>query len=216
MNSKLPPSASVAAPLDGARLNAPAAARNAAALCDLLKDHAPQSGEALEIASGTGQHVVQFAQALPGLNWQPTDVDPARLASIDAYAAEADLPNLAAARLLDATQPTWSDHHDPVDLIVLINLLHLIPTAAARTLLSEAMAALRPEGRFILYGPFSRAGVLTSAGDQRFDADLRRADPQIGYKDDRDIAQWLSAAGASPVHRIEMPANILAFIAVKD
>lgn len=215
MTRKLPPSASVAAPSAGEKLIAPAAARNAAALTELLMGAAPNKGRALEIASGTGQHIAQFAAALPGLHWQPSDVDPARLASINAFAAEAALENIAPAATLDATKPDWSLHHPDQDLILLINLLHLIATPEAQTLIAEAARALAPQGTLILYGPFKRSGQLTSDGDQRFDADLRGADPLIGYKDDLDILRWLGDAGLARVKTQAMPANNLAFIARK-
>lgn len=215
MSQRLPPSASVAEPAGGDRLFAPAAARNLEPLCDLLTAHAPPTGRALEIASGTGQHVVAFAQRLPGILWQPSDIDTTRRASINAHAEEAGLPNIAPALALDATQPGWAAEHGPFDLIMLANLLHLIPTDATRCLISEAAEALAPNGTLILYGPFKRAGELTSPGDARFDAELRAADPAIGYKDDLDMARWLSDAGLSPIDQSEMPANNLAFIAGK-
>ena len=215
MTPRLPPTASVAEPAGGDRLFAPAAARNLEPLCDLLADHAPPSGRALEIASGTGQHVVGFAKRLPGLTWHPSDIDTTRRASINAYAAEAALPNIAPALPLDATLPGWAGEHDPFDLIMLANLLHLISTPATRCLITEAAAALAPGGKLILYGPFKRAGELTSPGDIRFDSELRSADPTIGYKDDLDMARWLSDAGLSPIDQIDMPANNLAFIAGK-
>ncbi len=215
MTRKLPPSASVANPIAGEKLIAPAAARNAAALTRLLVDVAPHKGSALEIASGTGQHVVQFAAALPGLQWQPTDVAPARIASINAFAAEAKQTNIAPAATLDATRPGWAIQHSHQDLIVLINLLHLIDTDETRTLISEAAQALTGHGTLVLYGPFKRSGVLTSEGDKRFDTDLRSADPLIGYKDDLDILRWLDDAGLIPLETRDMPANNLAFIARK-
>ena len=215
MSPRLPPSASVSEPTEGDRLFAPAAARNLDPLCDLLAAHAPQTGRALEIASGTGQHVVAFAKRLPGLTWQPSDIDTARRASINAHATDAALPNIAPALPLDATQPGWAAEHGAFDLIMLANLLHLIPTGAVQTLITEATAALAPGGTLILYGPFKRAGQLTSPGDTRFDAELRAADPAIGYKDDLDMARWLSDAGLSPIDQTDMPANNLAFIAGK-
>ncbi|WP_227267635.1 DUF938 domain-containing protein [Roseobacter weihaiensis] len=213
MTGKLPTSASVLAPGEGAKLHAPAAERNGEVLCDLLCRHAPRRGQALEIASGTGQHVVQFARALPGLTWQPTEIDAERRASIDAYGAEAALPNLLPAVPLDASQAGWHKRHGAQSLIVLVNLLHLISTPQARVLIEEAVHALAPEGRFVLYGPFMRAGQLTSAGDLRFHAQLAEADPAIGYKNDADIREWLLGAGVREVVGIEMPANNLAFVA---
>ncbi len=211
MTRKLPQSASLATPAKGAKLYAPSAANNAEAICAVLAAHAPATGNALEIASGTGQHVTAFACALPGLVWQPTEIDPQRRASIDAYVAEAGRSNLRPAIALDATAPGWHREHGGQSLIILINLLHLIPTSAARTVLAETMAALAPGGCFVIYGPFKRNGLLTSEGDLRFDSELRAADPEIGYKNDRDIASWVSATGAQ-IERREMPANNLCFV----
>lgn len=208
----LPSTASVAEPVSGAKLHAPAAARNADAITALLRDHAPQTGAALEIASGTGQHVASFASALPGLTWQPTDVDPARLRSIDAYTADAGLTNVAPATALDATAPDWSARYRDLDLIVLINLLHLISDMQARALIKEVGLALRPGGCFVLYGPFARAGQLISDGDRRFDAQLRAADPDIGYKDTHDITRWAQDAHMRAAEPVEMPANNLAYL----
>ncbi len=214
MTGRLPPTASVATPLDGARLHAPSAERNAPALCDLLLAHAPAHGAALEIASGTGQHVAVFAAALPGLDWQPTDPDPIRRASIDAYAAGA--ANIRPAVALDATAPGWGVAHHPRDLIVLVNLLHLIPDARAAVLVTEAATALAPGGVVILYGPFTRGGRFTSDGDARFDAELRRADPAIGYTDDALLRDWLTDSGLNRIDTVEMPANNLAFVARRE
>ena len=213
MTGKLPPSASVATPVDGARLHAPAASRNAQALCDLLRAEAPHKGRALEIASGTGQHLVAFARTLPELIWQPTDIDPARLASITEYTRAAALPNIHSPARLDAAHPGWARQYPQQNLIITINLVHLISATQVQTVLTEAMKALTPGGRFILYGPFMRDGVLTSAGDARFHTELSAADPAIGYKNDSDIERWLGQAGAHQITRVDMPANNLAFIA---
>jgi SAM-dependent methyltransferase len=209
----LPSNASVATEGQDGRLVAPAATRNAKALCELLTQWAPKSGQALEIASGTGQHVSAFAQALPDLLWQPTEVEPDRRASIDAYAA--DLPNVADAAALDATAQGWHESFAGQDLIVLINLLHLISWPEAQALIAETAQALAPRGRFILYGPFKRSGQLTSDGDQRFHDALVQEDPEIGYKDDRDIAAWMAGQNLTVLDIVEMPANNLAFIAEK-
>lgn len=211
--TRLPPSASVAIPSGGAKLYAPSADRNIEPLCTLLKARAPKRGAALEIASGTGQHIVAFAAALPGLDWQPSDVAPDRLASIDAYVAEAGLNNVAQAIALDATREDWSHAVPPQDLIVLANLIHLIPLAAAKTLIMQAGQALSHGGLLMLYGPFKRGGLLTSQGDVRFDAELRAADPQIGYKNDAWMLEMLAQAGLRVILTQDMPANNLAFIA---
>ena len=215
MTARLPPTASVARPIGDTKLFAPAADRNKDALCDLLRTHAPRNGSALEIASGTGQHVIAFAHALPDLSWHPTDPDPARRASIDAYVAETGLANIAPAQDLDATAEGWHETVPGQDLIFLANLLHLISAPAAECLISQAAYALVPGGTLILYGPFIRDGQLTSAGDIKFDAELRAANPDLGYKDTADVARWLSDAMLSPIDLIPMPANNLAFISRK-
>lgn len=210
-----PGTASIAAPAGG-KLCAPSATRNLAALCDLLEQVAPASGTALELASGTGQHVVGYGARLPGLEWQPSEADPSRLSSINAYVAEAALDNLRPAIALDATAPGWAGQIAAVDLIMLSNLLHLISVAETGVLLQEAAAALAPAGRLVIYGPFMRAGALTSTGDQSFHASLQAHDPEIGYKDDFDVLDWAEAAGLTPLRIIEMPANNLALVLEKS
>ncbi len=209
----LPSNASVATQGDGARMIAPAASRNSDALCALLAKMAPASGRALEIASGTGQHVAAFAQTLPNLVWQPTEIDPERRASIDAYAT--DVSNILPATHLDGTAAGWNEAFHGQDLIVLINLLHLISWPEADTFLSEASQALRPTGRLIIYGPFMRDGTLTSPGDEKFHEALVSQDPEIGYKNDTEIKARLQHHGVQLLHLVEMPSNNLAFVAQK-
>lgn len=207
----LPPTASVATQGEGARLVAPAASRNVDAIGALLEQVAPRSGKALEIASGTGQHVAAFAARFPDLIWQPTDVDAERIASIDSYAQGLD--NIQPAQMLDATRPGWAVEHPDHSLVLLVNLLHLISWAEVRTLITEAAQALRPGGRLVLYGPFMRDGTLTSEGDVRFHQSLTAQDPEIGYKNDQDIVQTIQHTGLTLIDTVDMPANNLALIA---
>ncbi|MEP4036340.1 DUF938 domain-containing protein [Pseudophaeobacter sp.] len=211
----VPGSASIANP-EGGKLFAPSAARNLDVLCDLLEQVAPATGRAaLELASGTGQHVIGYAARLPQYSWQPSEADPSRLQSIDAYVGEAKLDNVRPAKPLDATAAGWGAKHTPQDLIVLSNLLHLISTSEAQCLIREAAAALAPAGRLVIYGPFMRGGELTSPGDERFHASLQAHDPETGYKDDFDVLDWAEAAWLTPVEVIEMPANNLALVLAK-
>lgn len=215
MTGHLPPTASVAEATEGMKLNAPSALRNVDALTDLLLEVAPTTGTALELASGTGQHLVAFAQALPGLTWHPSDLAADRRASIDAYRWESACANIAPASALNACASGWSRNVPAQDLIVCINLLHLVSDPAAQTLVLEAGQALAPGGTLMLYGPFKRDGQLTSDGDARFDAQLRAADAAIGYKDDSTVSGWLAQAGLASAAPVPMPANNLAFVGRK-
>jgi len=212
MTPKLPPSASIAATAGGDKLHAPSAERNADALVALLSRIAPPSGHALEIASGTGQHITRFAAALPRLSWTPSEVATDRLASIMAYRDEAALTNLNPPLNLDACTPGWSTTLPAQNLIMTVNILHLISELAAKTLINEAAQALTTKGTLMLYGPFLRDGQTTSDGDARFHADLQSADPAIGYKDRDDVIQLAENAGLKYVETVAMPANNLALI----
>lgn len=210
-----PVSHSIAHKGEGDRLFAPSAARNLGVLCDLLEEVAPKTGTALELASGTGQHVVGYGTRLPGLMWQPSELDAQRRASIDAHVADAELSNIAPAIEVNATVAGWGARHAGQALIVLSNLLHLISLEEVKVLIREAAIALKPGGRLVIYGPFMRAGELTSDGDVSFHAGLIAKDPMIGYKDDFDMMDLMQGAGLEMVDVIEMPANNLALVAEK-
>ncbi|MFV1491187.1 DUF938 domain-containing protein [Phaeobacter sp. JH18-32] len=219
----VPGEASVTLPDAGAKLFAPSAARNLEPIADLLARIAPQPDgadgprpRALEIASGTGQHVVGFAGRCAHLDWQPSDVNPARLTSINAYTGDSGCRNIATAIQLDATEAPWPDGLGRFDLIVLCNLLHLISTPEAQTLIREAARHLAAGGHFLIYGPFMRGGELTSEGDRSFHAKLTAHDPEVGYKDDFDVMDWLQDSGLEMRQVIEMPANNLALVAIRQ
>ncbi|CUH54038.1 DUF938 domain-containing protein [Shimia marina] len=205
----LPDSASVATPDTAGKLFAPSAARNVTPLIDALAPLLPASGQVVEIASGTGQHIVAYAKAFPALIWQPTEIDASRRASIQAYVGETNLANLRPPQALDATAPGWSQDVSAPDVILLANLLHLISSKEAEVLISEAAKALSSGGHLLMYGPFKRNGQLVSEGDQRFDADLRNQDPEIGYKSDVDLADFAATRALLLAQTIEMPANNL-------
>ncbi len=195
-------------------MHAPSAARNVEAILDVILKLAPKKGTALEIASGTGEHMVRFAQAMPDLVWQPTDVDDNRLASIQAW--NTGLPNVLRPLLLDATRSGWSRDMIPVDLVYLSNLLHLISHEEAAVLVKEAGDALAPDGVLLIYGPFRRGQAFASEADRRFHADLTAQDPAIGYKSLETVQAWQSNAGLTGLTVTEMPANNLILAAWKN
>ena len=194
----------------GARLTAPSAARNREPILQALRRHLPPSGTVLEIASGTGEHVAFFAAALPDLQWQPTDPDPGRRTSIDAWTA--GLRNVHPALALDAmavalTPLPW--HPARTGAVLCINMIHIAPPQATDGLLAGAAAMLAPAAPLILYGPFRREGVAMSPGNAAFDADLRQRDPAWGLRVLEDVAARAAAHGFSAPTVEPMPANNL-------
>ena len=210
MTTRTPEAPNFAQATEDGRLYAPSAARNLEPIAQELAHIAPEQGQALEIASGTGQHIVAHAANHSGINWHPSEVDPDRRNSIDAYVALSDCANLVPARALNATEPGWGAA-ERYDLILLSNLLHLISAEDAKTLMQEVAQALAPKGRFFLYGPFMRDGKLVSEGDAAFHEMLTQQDALIGYKDDKTIETWAKDADLALLRKTEMPANNLAF-----
>ena len=197
------------------RLSAPSALRNAEPIVELVREIAIKPGNALEIASGTGQHVVKLAAALPFLNWQPSDVDETRIKSIRCWSNDHHLTNLNPPCLLDATKEGWAAEHHDQDLIILVNLLHLISAQETKILLKELSNALAPSGLSIIYGPFMRSGELISKSDMEFHHSLINTDPDLGYKNDLDMLNLFDEAGLVHLSTNKMPANNLAFITQK-
>ena len=210
--TKLPDMASVANSRGDARLFAPSAERNSVPIVKTIQRIAPKSGQALELASGTGQHIVKLASSLPNLSWLPSEVDEARLKSISAWIQAENLPNIKPPLYLDATETDWAKSLPQFDLIFLVNLLHLISWNEMKTLISELPNVLKKNGNTLIYGPFMRSGVLTSAGDQNFHTSLIQKDPDIGYKDDLDMLELFANSGLLHLETVEMPANNLAFV----
>ena len=211
----LPTSACVTNIEGDGRLNAPSAVRNAEHIVELVSNTAIKSGNALEIASGTGQHVVKLAAALPLLNWQPSDVDETRIKSIRRWSDDYHLTNLKPPCLLDATKEGWAVDYHGQDLILLVNLLHLISFEETKILVKEVSKALAPKGVSIIYGPFMRSGELISKSDMEFHHSLINTDPDLGYKNDVDMLNLFSEAVLVHMSTKKMPANNLAFILQK-
>ena len=215
LRKNIPSSASVAFPNGNGRLSAPAALRNLAPIIDLVTTVAPKAGQALELASGTGQHVVKLASALPKLIWQPTDIDESRIASISAWKDENKLENLRPPILLDAAEKNWASKFPNQNLILLINLIHLLSEAETRVIINEISLALLPGGILIIYGPFMRNGELTSIGDKSFHASLRETDPALGYKNDAWMIEQFKRAKLALMKIEDMPANNIAFVVMR-
>jgi SAM-dependent methyltransferase len=164
----------------------------------------------LEIASGTGQHVVHFARALPALVWQPTDPDPELRAAISARVAAAALENLFPPLPLDVLDPSW-----PVSAaaaVLCINMIHISSSAATPALLRGAARVLGGGGPLILYGPFKRAGRHTAPSNEAFDASLRARNADWGVRDLDDVAACARDHGFELADVVAMPANNLTVV----
>ena len=193
----------------GRRLESAAAERNKAPILGVLARVLPDSGTVLEIASGTGQHVVHFARALPALTWQPSDADPQARASIAAWLAHEKLPNVRAPLDLDVRTRPW-----PIaecDAIVCINMIHISPWAATQALFAGAEERLR-DGVLYLYGPYRVNGGHTAPSNQAFDRSLRAQDPEWGVRDLADVTALAGRHGFELVETVQMPANNLSVV----
>ena len=191
------------------------AVRNAEPIVELVRKTVIKPGNALEIASGTGQHIIKLASALPLLNWQPSDVDEARIRSIRCWSDEQPLKNLKPPCLIDATAEGWAAEHNGQDFILLVNLLHLISAKESKILVTEMSKALNSNGLSIIYGPFMRSGKLISKSDIEFHYSLINTDPDLGYKNDVDMLNLFAEVGLVHLSTEKMPANNLAFILQK-
>jgi hypothetical protein len=188
---------------------APATARNRDPIWSMLERELPASGIVLEIASGSGEHVVHFAGlASPHLVFQPTDPNLAARASIDAWTATSGLSNIRPSLALDASAGVWPITR--ADVVVCINMVHISPWSATAGLIGGAARMLPPGGLLFLYGPYRRDGRHTAPSNEAFDADLRRRNPQWGVRDLEAVAELAVASGFSGPGVTEMPANNMA------
>jgi len=188
-----------------ARREAPAVARNRDAILAVLRGILPARGLLLEVASGSGEHALHFAAALPGLAFQPSDADAEARASIDAWAEGA--PNILPALALDAAARDW-----PVaraDAVLCINMIHIAPWASCEGLMRGAARILPAGAPLVLYGPFKRGGAHTAPSNDAFDADLRARNPAWGVRDLEAVADQAAAVGFAPPDITPMPANNL-------
>lgn len=195
---------------DDARQFAPATARNREPILAVLREELPESGTVLEVASGTGEHAVHFAQALPHLSWQPSDPSPEARASIAAWREGEGSANLLAPLELDAASDAW-----PVaraDALVCINMVHISPWAATEGLMRGAGRLLPPGAPLILYGPYRRAGFPLEPSNAAFDESLKARDPNWGLRLLEDVAECAGANGLDLARVVEMPANNLTVI----
>ncbi len=192
------------------RLVSPSAERNKGPIAEILMRVLPAQGEVLEVSSGTGQHVLHFAQAMPHIRWQPTERDPDSLKSIASWLGRPPPPNVNAPLRLDVHDAIWPAHE--VAAVVCINMIHIAPPSAAEALMRGAGDVLAPGGILFLYGPYRRQGRHTSPSNEAFDERLKARDPEWGVRNLEDVVHLASTVGLELEQTHDMPANNLAVV----
>jgi len=207
MTSDATPWLTTGATGEGVRRHAPAAARNREPILNALRQVLPATGTLLEVASGSGEHALHFARALPGLRFQPTDMDPAARASIDAWAMSDARPNLLPALALDASAAEWPI--GTADAVLCINMVHIAPWKATLGLLRGVGRLLADGSPLVLYGPYRRRGQALAPGNEAFDRSLRARDPRWGLRELETVVEAALGHGLRLDAVQEMPANNL-------
>jgi SAM-dependent methyltransferase len=205
-------------PSDG-RLRGPAFARNHAPIWSVIEPFlAGRSGDVLEVGSGTGEHVVDYARRTPAVTWWPSDVNPRHLASVAAWRAHAQLANIQPPARVDLLRDDWdAGLAVPGELlaIVCINVLHISPWRVTESLLAGAARKLAPDGRVFIYGPFMRNGAQAPS-NAAFDASLRAENAAWGVRDTRDIAAVAARNGLRIAEAISMPRDNFTLMMTRD
>ncbi|MFN2308592.1 MAG: DUF938 domain-containing protein [Gammaproteobacteria bacterium] len=178
--------------------------QNKRPLLDVLRAEFATRTRVLEIGSGTGQHAVFFAAALPHLEWQTSDLAEHH-PGIRAWIDSAGLTNLQPPLALDVARDPWPSA--AYDGVFSANTVHIMGWAEVEALFAGIGQVLLPGGCFCLYGPFNYAGQYTSASNAQFDRWLRARDPRSGVRDFEDLNRLAETAGLRLVNDHTMPAN---------
>ena len=188
-------------------LTSAAAERNKDPILTVLESVLPESGSVLEIASGTGQHVCFFAQALPGIRWQPTEPDETSREAISTRIREATLGNVAMPIALDVEEPHWPVH-EHYDAVLCINMIHISPWRATHALFRGAAKLLAPQGKVVLYGPYLENGTAVQS-NLDFDASLKRRNAEWGLRELEEVTRVAAGHSLQREQIVRMPANNL-------
>jgi hypothetical protein len=196
--------------MSDARQHAPATERNREPILAVLREVLPATGLVLEVASGTGEHAVHFAAALPGLIWQPSDPTSEARASIAAWGGEAGLTNVLEPLALDAAAPDWPIAR--ADAVLCINMVHISPWQATVGLFEGCSRVLSQDAPIVLYGPYLETDVETAPSNLAFDRSLRERNPAWGLRNVAEVDRLAREHGFARTDRYAMPANNLMLV----
>jgi hypothetical protein len=182
---------------------APSCDRNREPILAVLRDHFASRQRVLEIGSGTGQHAVYFAAALPHLTWQTSD-RAANLPGIRAWLAEARLPNTPPPIALDVNGP-WP--HQRYSAVFSANTLHIMGWDDVVRMFAGLADVIEDDATLVVYGPFNYGGRYTSESNAAFDARLKAEDERQGLRDVEAVDALAQAIGFTKVEDRAMPAN---------
>ena len=197
-------------PSQDQKLSSPSALRNRGPISDLLRHVLPETGTVLELASGSGEHVIHFATLFPNLIWQPSDPSPEARASIEQWMKTEATTNVLPPLELDASSQIWPIER--ADAMIAINMVHISPWTATQGLLKGASQLLPTGGTLVLYGPYRREGQPLVASNADFDASLRARNPEWGIRLLEDVASTAGQSGLALTSVTEMPANNLCVV----
>ena len=170
----------------------------------IIRDVFSEPGRVLEIGSGTGQHAVYFAEQLPQLVWQTSDLAESH-ASINAWRIDSGLDNVLPPLALDVNESTWPAQEYAG--VFSANTAHIMGWSAVEKMFAGIGRLLPADARFCLYGPFNYGGQFTSTSNMRFDAWLKDRDPQSGVRDFEAVDALATTAGMALLADNEMPVN---------
>ena len=183
--------------------HAPSTEKNREPILAVLREHFAGCPEVLEIGSGTGQHAIFFAAAMPHLMWQTSDC-PENLPGIAAWLAEAALPNTPPPFALDVVGD-WPERR--YDAIFSANTLHIMPWEAVVRLFARLPEVLAADARVAVYGPFNYGGSFTSESNAAFDRWLKEKAPHQGIRDFEKVNELAALAGLGLIEDRAMPSN---------
>ncbi|MGH8252350.1 MAG: DUF938 domain-containing protein, partial [Steroidobacteraceae bacterium] len=181
-----------------------ASERNKSQILEVLRVAFADCRHVLEIGSGTGQHAVHFAIAMPWLVWQPSEL-PDGMPMLRKRIFNEGPSNLRAPVALDVTERLWDLRR--VDGVFTANTLHIMHWPQVQALFAGLPAIAKPGAMLAIYGPFRYGGRYTSASNESFDRMLRTSDRDSGIRDFEAVDALAQAAGFEFVADHRMPAN---------